>query len=71
MRNHRTFRKVSHTHRKLHEGEHRFEHWYVDNQVYFITARCRERYPAFGSEDAKGSCPDPIRVPTRTYSFAA
>ena len=43
----------SHTHREFHEGEHRFEHWYVDNQVYFITARCRDRYHAFESEEAK------------------
>ena len=32
---------------------HCFEHWYVDNQVYFITARCRERFPAFRGEAAK------------------
>jgi len=32
---------------------HRFEHWYVDNQVYFITARCRDKYPAFADERAK------------------
>jgi len=36
----------------LHEGEHRFEHWYVDNQVYFITARCRDKYRAFESDEA-------------------
>ncbi len=35
------------------DGKHRFEHWYRDNQVYFITARCRDRHPAFASEDAK------------------
>jgi len=69
MRNHRTFRKVSHTHRKLHEGEHRFEHWYVDNQVYFITARCRERYPAFGSEDAKGVFWDRYEYYTCLHGF--
>ncbi|MEX0777631.1 MAG: hypothetical protein WD042_18145 [Phycisphaeraceae bacterium] len=34
-------------------GRHRFEHWYRDNQMYFITARCRDRFPAFASEDAK------------------
>lgn len=34
-------------------GGHRFEHWYVDNQVYFITARCRDRFPAFASEQSK------------------
>lgn len=34
-------------------GQNRFEHWYVDNQVYFITARCREKFPAFESQQAK------------------
>jgi len=29
------------------------QHWYRDNQTYFITARCRDRYPAFRSEQAK------------------
>jgi REP element-mobilizing transposase RayT len=37
----------------VYEGEHRFEHWYVDNQVYFITARCRDQFPAFTSEQTK------------------
>lgn len=32
---------------------HRYEHWYADNQVYFITARCRDRFPALASDDAK------------------
>src|SRR2546422_9395819 len=35
------------------EGRHRFEHWYRDNQVYFITARCKDKFPAFASEYAK------------------
>ncbi len=39
--------------KKTYEGEHRFEHWYRDNQVYFITARCRDKYPAFAGEKAK------------------
>ena len=34
-------------------GKHRFEHWQVDNQVYFLTARCREKFPAFRGEAAK------------------
>jgi REP element-mobilizing transposase RayT len=34
-------------------GKHRFEHWYRDNSVYFLTARCRDRFPAFASEQAK------------------
>ena len=43
--------KYSHTARKTCRGAHRFEHWYVDNQVYFITARLkggRER-PRWGA----------------------
>jgi hypothetical protein len=35
------------------QGRHRFEHWYRDNQVYFITARCREQVRAFAGEEAK------------------
>jgi REP element-mobilizing transposase RayT len=31
----------------------RNEHWYRDNQVYFLTSRCRDRFPAFTSEAAK------------------
>jgi hypothetical protein len=34
-------------------GQHRFEHWYRDNTVYFITSRCRDRFAAFASEEAK------------------
>lgn len=32
---------------------HRFEHWLVNNQTYLITARCRDRYHAFRSDQAK------------------
>jgi REP element-mobilizing transposase RayT len=49
----RRFRKSSATHTEAHKGHHRYEHWYIDNQVYFITARCRDRFPAFTSEQAK------------------
>ena len=45
--------KFSHATKKTYGDRHRFEHWYVDNQVYFITARCRGKYPAFASENAK------------------
>jgi hypothetical protein len=34
------------------EGRHRFEHWYRDNQVYFITSRCRDGRAMFDSDDA-------------------
>lgn len=35
------------------DGQHRFEHWYRDNQVYLITARTRGGAPAFESDAAK------------------
>ena len=38
---------------RTYRGKHRFEHWYADNQVYFITARCRDRFKAFADERAK------------------
>lgn len=49
----RNFRKSSGTKTKVFRGQHRFEHWYLDNQVYFISARCRERFPALACEEAK------------------
>jgi REP element-mobilizing transposase RayT len=45
--------KYSRTRHVQHRGQHRFEHWYVSNQVYFITGRCRDKHPAFTSEQAK------------------
>ena len=45
--------KTSYTKRESYKNRHRFEHWYVDNQVYFITAKCRDGYRAFASEEAK------------------
>src|SRR4051812_3562258 len=47
------FRKSSYTKKEFFEGKHRFEHWYRDNTVYFITARCRDGVAAFTSEEAK------------------
>jgi len=32
--------------------DHRFEHWYGDNTIYFITSRCRDKFPAFQSDEA-------------------
>ena len=45
--------KISRSRSPQHQGRHRFEHWLIDNQVYFITARCRDRFPAFAEERAK------------------
>jgi REP element-mobilizing transposase RayT len=49
----KNFRKSSSSSSESWSGRRRFEHWYLDNQVYFITARCRDRFPAFNSEAAK------------------
>ena len=49
----RRFRKSSSSSVHHFEGQHRFEHWHLDNQMYLITARCRDRYPAFETEQAK------------------
>lgn len=46
-------RKSTPGRREVYHGQHRFEHWYRDNTVYFITARCRDRFPALESEQAK------------------
>jgi len=45
--------KSSRSSREFRQGKHRHEHWYVSNQVYFITARVRGRRCAFASEAAK------------------
>jgi len=45
--------KISRSTKKEYRGRTRFEHWHVGNQVYFITARCRDRTPALATEAAK------------------
>jgi REP element-mobilizing transposase RayT len=65
----RRFRKSSSTVRESFNGHHRFEHWYLDNQVYFLTARCRDRYAAFASEAAKTIFWDRFQHYTEKYCF--
>jgi REP element-mobilizing transposase RayT len=69
MPSHRRFRTSSSTAREHYNGRHRFEHWYLDNQVYFLTARCRDRYPAFASESAKAIFWDRFDHYTVKYGF--
>jgi REP element-mobilizing transposase RayT len=45
--------RISRSAHAAYRGRHRYEHWLVDNQVYFITARCRDRFPAFAADAAK------------------
>lgn len=61
--------KVSRSRNKQYRGKNRFEHWRIDNQVYFITARCRDRFPAFASETAKGVFWDRFDHYTKKYRF--
>jgi len=61
-------RKSGSSHHRY-NGENRFEHWYRDNQVYFITARCRDRFPAFASEEARAVFWDRFTHYTKAYGF--
>jgi hypothetical protein len=63
------FRKSSISSGEYYEGQHRFEHWYRDNTIYFITARCRDRYPAFQSEHAKAIFWDRFAHYSARYDF--
>ena len=65
----RRFRKSSSSSVEYFKGQHRFEHWYLDNQMYFITARCRDRYHAFASEQAKAVFWDRFDHYTAQYGF--
>src|ERR1700712_2486549 len=47
------FQKVSYTAHEYHKGKHRFEHWYRDNTVYFITSKVRDGFRAFQNESSK------------------
>lgn len=47
------FRTGGSTGKEYFNGKHRFEHWYRDNTIYFITARCRNGVTAFNSTEAK------------------
>jgi hypothetical protein len=66
---HRRFRKVSHSSSEYAGDQHRFEHWYRDNSIYFITARCRDGYAAFKTEDAMAVFWDRFGHYTKQYDF--
>ncbi len=55
--------------RETSNDAHRFEHWYVSNQVYFITARCRDRFPAFATDAAKAVFWDRFKHDTDDAGF--
>lgn len=66
---HKRIVKCSAPQRHFTNGKHRFEHWYVDNQVYFITARCSNRTMAFESAGAQAIFWDRFEHYTTTYEF--
>jgi hypothetical protein len=61
--------KTSRSHIAEYRGKHRFEHWQIDNQVYFITARCREQFPAFATEEARRVFWDRFDHYTKVFRF--
>jgi hypothetical protein len=63
------FRKSSISRDEYYEGQHRFEHWYRDNSIYFITARCRDRFPAFRLDEAKRIFIDRFLSYTSMFGF--
>ncbi|MDZ4658386.1 MAG: transposase [Bythopirellula sp.] len=62
-------RKISRGQNLEYSGHHRFEHWLIDNQVYFITARCRDQYPTFATEAAKRVFWDRFEYYTKEFRF--
>ena len=61
--------RISRSRTAYHQERHRYEHWLVDNQFYFITARCRDKFPAFVSEQAKLIFWDRFEHYTKKYEF--
>ncbi len=62
-------RKSSCTTHEFLDRKHRFEHWYRDNSIYLIIARCRDRFPAFQSESAKAVFWDRLAQYAALYGF--
>jgi hypothetical protein len=63
------FRKSSATSHEFFDGRHRFEHWYRDNTVYFITSKVRDGYAAFGTDAAKDVFWDRFDYYTKLHGF--
>jgi len=65
----KNFRNSNQSVRRVHNGSRRFEHWFLDNQVYFITARCHKKYPALVSTHAKSIFWERFTFYTDQYAF--
>jgi hypothetical protein len=64
-----SFRKSTRSQALESDGHHRFEHWYRDNTVYFITARVNGKQHAFKSEEAKAIFWDRFNRYTKEFGF--
>jgi hypothetical protein len=62
-------RKSSYTNHEFFNGQHRFEHWYRDNTVYFITSRTRDGFTAFQTDAAKRIFWDRFDHYTKEHGF--
>jgi hypothetical protein len=63
------FHRSSTSRNEQYKGRHRFEHWYRDNTVYFITARVRGKERAIESREAKAIFWDRFEHYTREFGF--
>lgn len=66
------FRKSSYTKNEHFDGRHRFEHWYRDNSVYFITSKVREGALLFATErdqDYFDGCIRDVLQAERAYRY--
>jgi hypothetical protein len=63
------FRKSSYTNAEWFKGRHRFEHWYRDNTVYFITSKVRDGTALFTAPAAREIFWDRFDHYTRLHGF--
>jgi hypothetical protein len=65
----RNIKKSHPSENEMWDGQHRLEHWYVDNSIYLITARCVDKFPAFRTEEAKAIFWDRADHWSKQYGF--
>lgn len=63
------FRSSSYTKNECFNGKHRFEHWYRDNTVYFITSKVRDGAHLLRSPEAKAVFWDRFHHYTSAHEF--
>src|SRR4051812_7059098 len=63
------FRISSYTNKEFFNGKHRFEHWYRDNTVYFITLKGRKSLPLFTTPASQSAFWDRFNHYTQEHGF--